>query len=191
MSTYNGGHMDSAPEYSYGYGPGGSSGYRHDNGQASSSRRHGTSQGQPRGEKAPMQQGESASYDNLPPPSEAQTAYDRRTTQHAEYNKDRSFSDYFYKKPHPSYSGTYGTDYQPELSKTKVLTATAAVAALFYGVSKYRSKQKEKEKRKKYEKYTHGRRGHDEYAGNGNGHRGYDEYMGNGTEYHYDDSPRY
>ncbi|KAJ2493637.1 hypothetical protein IWW37_000503 [Coemansia sp. RSA 2050] len=173
MSTYNGGNMDSAPEYSYGYGPGGSSGHRQEH--ASSSRAH--HRGQPRKEKDPVLYGESASYDNLPPPSEAQTAYDRRTNQHAEYSKDRGFSDYFYKKPDPSYSGTYGTDYQPELSKTKVFTATAAVVALFYGVSKYRAKQKEKEKRKRYGKYT-----------NQHAHRGPDEYTGHVNEYPYDDS---
>ncbi|KAJ1822704.1 hypothetical protein IWW57_006025 [Coemansia sp. S610] len=172
MSTYNGGNMDSAPEYSYGYGPGGPSNQRP--GRALSSRAH--HHAQPRREKDPVLYGESASYDNLPH-SETQTAYDRQATQHAGYSKDRGFTDYFYKKPDPTYTGTYGTDYQPELSKTKVFTATAAVVALFYGVSKYRSKQKEKEKRKKYVKYT-----------NQHAHRGPDEYTGYGNQHPYDDS---
>ncbi|KAJ2036470.1 hypothetical protein H4S03_003621, partial [Coemansia sp. S3946] len=183
MSTYNGGNMDSAPEYSHGYGPGGPShsGHRHGAGYASSSYRQGPHQGQSKREKELIQHGEAASYDILPPPSEAQTAFDHHANQHkAGYSKDRGMSDYFYKKPDPSYSGTYGTDYQPEISKTKVLTATAVVAALFYGVSRYRTKQKEKEKRKRHGKYPHAHGHH--------GHRGPDEYRATESEYHYDDS---
>ncbi|KAJ2073244.1 hypothetical protein GGI16_008881, partial [Coemansia sp. S142-1] len=60
---------------------------------------------------------------------------------------------------------------------TKVLTATAVVAALYYGVSRYRTKQKEKEKRKRHGKYPHA-----------HGHRGPDEYRATESEYHYDDS---
>ncbi|KAJ2460782.1 hypothetical protein GGF42_000618 [Coemansia sp. RSA 2424] len=192
MSTYNGGNMDSAPEYSYGYGPGGPShgqdhghghSHRHASGQGhshgASSHRHGPSQGhskRERGEKGQHLHGESASYDNIPgyAPSEGHTVYDNQNGhQYSDDTKDRGVADYFYKKPDPSYSGTYGTDYHPEISKTKVFTATAAVVALFYGVSKYRAKLKEKEKRKRHGKHTH---------------RGQDDYTTNGSEYPYDDS---
>ncbi|KAJ2747596.1 hypothetical protein GGI20_000421 [Coemansia sp. BCRC 34301] len=181
MSAYNeGGHMDSAPEYSYGYGPGGPShGHDHGHRHGSPSNKHGPSQGhskRERSEKAQHLHGESANYDNLPgpAPSEGQTVYDHRNDrQYSGDTKDRSFTDYFYKKPDSSYSGMYGTDYHPEIS-TKVFTATAAVVALFYGVSKYRARQKEKEKRKRHGKHAH--------------HRGQDDYVTNGSEYHYNDS---
>ncbi|KAJ2911259.1 hypothetical protein GGI21_000042 [Coemansia aciculifera] len=127
--------MDSAPEYSYGYGPGGGSGHgqdhSHRHASSQSGHRHGPSRSHSKmghgGEKAQHLHGESATYDNIPgyAPSESQTVYDnqgqhqQRRSGHqysSDETKDRGIADYFYKKPDPSYSGTYGTDYHAEIS---------------------------------------------------------------------------
>ncbi|KAJ2000714.1 hypothetical protein GGI04_004044, partial [Coemansia thaxteri] len=96
--------------------------------------------------------GESAAYDNHPAPSESQTVYDQWPNKAGD-DTDRGLADYFYKKPDPSYTGTYGTDYRPEISKTKVVTAFAAAAALLYGISRFR-REKEKKKHRKYAKHA-------------------------------------
>ncbi|KAJ2162436.1 hypothetical protein GGF46_000677 [Coemansia sp. RSA 552] len=89
----------------------------------------------------------------------ASSAYGRNDRRHHEGDMERGIADFFYKKPDPSYSGTYGTDYEPQLSKTKVVAATATVALAMFGLSQYR---RNKDKQKRYERYAqeeHGRHG--------------------------------
>ncbi|KAJ2547618.1 hypothetical protein EV175_005146, partial [Coemansia sp. RSA 1933] len=95
----------------------------------------------------PKPVGESASYDNMPTPSE--TAFDkpaadmganniyqasagghRKNAGRRNGDGERDILDFFYKKPDPNYVGTYGADYQPQLSKTKMAVAAAALTAV-------------------------------------------------------------
>ncbi|KAJ2385357.1 hypothetical protein GGI23_006728 [Coemansia sp. RSA 2559] len=126
--------------------------------------------------------GESASYDNLPSPSE--TAFNKpaadigsvkgqganvshKARRQGNGDKERDLMDFFYKKPDPNYSGLYGADYEPQISKTKVAVAAAAVVAVAYGFSKYKSNKRENLYRQ-YEKYPrsterrHRRRSHNQ-----------------------------
>ncbi|KAJ2826911.1 hypothetical protein IWW50_002138 [Coemansia erecta] len=152
MSQYGGSNADSP------------SGFLHDYGIPNSSK-HGLGRSD---EKAPeYAAGESASYDNIH--GDSRTLYDQKPGQRPEhrseykpeqhkdsfasrlYNSDRNIPDFFYKQPDPTYSGMYGTDYQPQISKTKVAGAVAGVAALVYGFSQYK---KRRDGKKKFEKYT-------------------------------------
>ncbi|KAJ2468037.1 hypothetical protein GGI02_003823, partial [Coemansia sp. RSA 2322] len=146
MSTYGGSNVDPRHSYGFGYGPGEpsqahdhSSGpsqrnrhapdSRHRHGQRHSySHSHGQSHSQSYGQLPSYSKGkgtsarashapagESAAYDNHPAPSESQTVYDQWPNKAGD-DTDRGLADYFYKKPDPSYTGTYGTDYRPEIS---------------------------------------------------------------------------
>ncbi|KAJ1667833.1 hypothetical protein EV178_001030 [Coemansia sp. RSA 1646] len=134
--------------------------------------------GRPDEKEALKPVGESASYDNLPTPSE--TAFEKPAADidmnkapdameshkvatgegsgggrhHGNGDRDRGLMDFFYKKPDPTYSGLYGTDYEPQISKTKVAVATVAMAAVAYGFSRYRRGKREDNQNRKYEKYT-------------------------------------
>ncbi|KAJ2785968.1 hypothetical protein H4R18_000183 [Coemansia javaensis] len=134
--------------YSHGYGPG--------------------SPGLGRSDELP---GESAAYDDQPlgRNDEAQTLYDakrsggsgskypmmdeKRASGHPYMSRERmggerqgahdsrGIVDYFYKKPDPTYMGPY-EEYEPQISRTKVLMVSAAVAAVaFNGYSRYKRKK--------------------------------------------------
>ncbi|KAJ2848364.1 hypothetical protein IWW36_003345 [Coemansia brasiliensis] len=151
MSEYGGSNYSMAKSYHHGYGP-----------RSISKQELSRSE-----EKAPAYTvGESASYDNVPNPGDSRTLFDHKSElpndgfspakpKHA-YG-ERGIADFFYKQPDPSYSGMYGTDYQPQISKTKVAIAAASVATVFYGLTQYK---KRKENQKKYEKYTRSNRSH-------------------------------
>ncbi|KAJ2234732.1 hypothetical protein H4R99_004209 [Coemansia sp. RSA 1722] len=80
----------------------------------------------------------------------------------------RGLKDYFYKRPQESYSGTYGADYKPEVSKRKVGIAIAAVGAIV-GTLAYRS-YKKKERRRAQEEMSY-LRDDDGYYGYHDNHR--------------------
>ncbi|PIA17076.1 hypothetical protein COEREDRAFT_80783 [Coemansia reversa NRRL 1564] len=124
--------------------------------------------------------GEASSYDLLHDNIESQTLYnaqsqqqivdvDRRNDNYNNRTNERGFKDFFYKKPDPSYSGLYGTDYEPQISKSKVAVAAATAAALLFGYSQHR---KRKENSRRFEKYTRS------YEGYGN-NRSYEGYGNN------------
>ncbi|KAJ2862865.1 hypothetical protein FB639_005339, partial [Coemansia asiatica] len=74
----------------------------------------------------------------------------------------RGLKDFFYKPPPETYSGTYGADYKPEISKRKVGAAVAA-AGLLVGAMAYKNYRKQK-KRREQEMYYYPRED-DEYYG--------------------------
>ncbi|KAJ1895588.1 hypothetical protein LPJ66_004505 [Kickxella alabastrina] len=76
---------------------------------------------------------------------------------HSQQDGERNFKDHFYKKPDPNYSGLYGTDYTPEVSKIRVAAvATAAVAAAAW---LYRDYKKSRDN-KRNDRYQHNMPGH-------------------------------
>ncbi|KAJ1995267.1 hypothetical protein GGI26_000469 [Coemansia sp. RSA 1358] len=123
--------------------------------------------GRPDEKEALKPAGESANYDNLSPPSETayegptdgKNAHGRNRNKVHENDHERGLMDFFYKKPDPSHSGTCSADYEPQISKTKVALATAAMAAVVFGISKYR-RNKNEDRTKKFEKYTRSERRH-------------------------------
>ncbi|KAJ2148655.1 hypothetical protein IW139_001675 [Coemansia sp. RSA 353] len=172
MSEYGGSNYDPARSYLHGYGPGNSG--KRDLGRSDEKAPAYTA-------------GESASYDNIQNNGDSRTLYESRPQDRPEHRSehkseyktghkseyktgqpqssfrprqhdgDRSIADFFYKQPDPTYSGMYGTDYQPQVNKTKVVGAVAGVAALLYGFSQYK---KRKDSKKKFEKYTKSHHSH-------------------------------
>ncbi|KAJ2078156.1 hypothetical protein H4R24_004682 [Coemansia sp. RSA 988] len=154
MSHY-GGSSYNLPERSYSHGYGPSNAYV-----------------PPPGRSDEKMVGEASSYDLLHDNIESRTLYDAQQQSQPQlglvdvdkkndnYNNritERGFKDFFYKQPDPSYVGMYGTDYEPQVSRSKVAAAAATAAALFYGYSQYR---KRKEGNKRFEKYTRPHEGH-------------------------------
>ncbi|KAJ1735314.1 hypothetical protein LPJ72_001931 [Coemansia sp. Benny D160-2] len=157
------------------------------------------SMGRPDEKAALNSAGESASYDNLPSPGE--TAFEKSNgpvtfndeqAPHASGSgpqghggdRDRGLMDFkimdyrvmdfFYKKPDPNYAGTYGTDYEPQISKTRVALAAAAVATVAYGFSKFKQDRREEQNRR-FEKYTRsGNERRSRRRSQGMGHSQYD-----------------
>ncbi|KAJ2174239.1 hypothetical protein GGH16_001411 [Coemansia sp. RSA 560] len=136
MSEYGGSNYDPARSYLHGYGPGNSG--KRDLGRSDEKAPAYTA-------------GESASYDNIQNNGDSRTLYESRPQDRPEHRSehkseyktghkseyktgqpqssfrprqhdgDRSIADFFYKQPDPTYSGMYGTDYQPQVNLSTML----------------------------------------------------------------------